>query len=388
MLIKSARKVFDMKFATKVVKHNYESAESGEVVEPIHLSTICSQRIPGEVRGYEYGRINNPTRNNLEKDLAYLENGKYAVLFSSGMSAINSVISTLNPGDEIICSEQVYEGTQRLLDDIFAKKGISTKYIKRESEIIENLTDATKLVWFESLSNPLLQIPDIKSIKEFIQGYNCKLLIDSSFTSPYCMLPLDLGADIIVESATKFLSGHHDLISGVVVTNNTSMYEEVLTIQQTTGNMLDPLSSYLLARGIKTLDVRLERQCNNAVKLSNWLSKQDIVSKVIFPGLESHPNYSLAKKQMKAYGAIISVTIDGDEDQLNAFYEKLKGIKISHSFGGYGTTIQVPRKMMNFSMSNEELDQIGITENMIRISVGLEHIEDIIADFESALTFM
>ena len=367
-----------MRFETKVV-HGVN--KNHEMVKPLHLSTICSQKIPGQVVGFEYSRFENPTRTLVEKELAFLESAQHAILFSSGMAAITSVLSTLRSGDHVICSKNVYDGTLRVLKDIFAKFGVHVSFIQELSELGKNISKNTKLVWFESVSNPLLEVIDVRSIKETMKGKNqsCKLVIDSTFSTPFCIKPLELGADIVIHSTTKFLSGHHDTLGGVVLTNNEDLQEKIKVIQQTTGNMLSPFDCFLLSRGIKTFNVRMERQCENAKKLVAWLEEQPTIKKVIFPGLKSHPGHSVAREQARAFGAMISIEIKAKD--LDAVVKKLRLVKISQSLGGFGTIIQIPRKMMDLSLPEKELDRMGITQNFVRISVGLEHVDDIIWHF-------
>ena len=350
-----------------------------EVIPPLHLSTICSQKVPGEVQGFEYGRVENPTRTRVEKELAALERGKHATLFSSGMAAITAIFSTLKAGDHIICSENVYEGTRRLLEEIFTKFGVEVTFVRDESEIETSMKPITKLVWFESVSNPLLEIADIKRLKKICSD-RCKLIIDSTFTSPFCLSPLELGADAVVHSTTKFLAGHHDMTGGVIITDDDSLQEKIKRIQQTTGSILAPFDCFLLSRGLKTLDVRMTRQCKNAKKLAKQLEQHPGIKKVIFPGLKSHPQHELAQKQMQSSGSIITVVLEDE----NKFFNNLRIAKASQSLGGFSTIIQVPRKMMDFAETAEELDEKGVTENLIRISVGLEDVEDLIEDFQTS----
>ena len=255
-----------MRFATKVIHSGGSDSEGKmEVIPPLHLSTICSQKTPGVVEGFEYGRIENPTRLNVEKELAMLESGKHGILFSSGMAAITAIFSTLKAGDHIICSENVYEGTRRLIEEVFLKFNMKVSFVGDETEVESLIRPTTKFVWFESVSNPLLKIADIKRLKAICKN-RCQLIIDSTFTSPFCLSPLELGADAVVHSTTKVLSGHHDTTGGVIVTNDDSLHEELRKIQQTTGSILAPFDCFLLSRGLKTLDVRMERQCTNAIK--------------------------------------------------------------------------------------------------------------------------
>jgi len=354
-----------------------------EIVTPIHLSTICSQNVPGEVKGFEYGRFENPTRTVAEKEVADLEKGKHAILFSSGMAAITAILLSLKSGDHIICSRNLYEGTVRVIDKIFVKFGINTSFIDDESEIKKELRTSTKMVFFESVSNPLLRVADIAKIKISIKDTDCKIVIDNTLASPFCIKPLELGADIIIDSTTKSLAGHHDTIGGAVITNDDKIAGQIRFIQQSTGTMLSPFDCFLLSRGLKTFNVRLKQQCENAAKLADWLNKHPKIEKVIFPGLQQHKDNDIAKKQMSSFGLMVSAVIRGNN--IGNFFKNLKLVKISQSFGGFGTIIQVPRKMINFSFSGKELDRLGITPNLIRISVGLEDVNDIIEDLNQAL---
>ena len=357
-----------------------------EVVPPLHFSTICSQKIPGEVIGFEYGRIDNPTRTMVEKELASLENGREAILFSSGMAAINAILLTLKSGDHLICGENIYEGTKKLIEEVFSKFKLETSFVKNSSDLKKKIRKNTKLVLFETVSNPLLEIIDIEKVKKIIKDHSegkCQLIIDNTLSTPFCLNPLKLGADIVIHSTTKFLAGHHDTIGGVAIINDKEIAHQIRNIQQMGGSFLAPFDCFLLSRGLKTFKVRFEKQSKNAELLAKWLSKHPKVKKVIFPGLKNHPQHKIAKKQMKNFGAMISIVIKGNNP--NHFFRELKMIKIAKSFGGFGTTIQVPRKMMTFSEKNEELDKKGINNNFIRISVGLENIKDIILDLETSL---
>ncbi len=372
-----------MKLATKAVV-GMRKDKTCEVVSPLHLSTICAQSTPGEVSLFEYGRIDNPTRTHVESELALLENKKHAVLFSSGMAAINAIFSTLKTGDQVICSENVYDGTRRLIEKIFTKFGVKTIFVENEDLVAEFVNEKTRLVFFETVSNPLLTITNIKRLKKHVCGFDLKLVIDATFSTPFCIDPIALGADATIHSTTKFLSGHHDSTGGVVITNNSEVFEEIKSIREINGSILSPFNCFLLSRGLRTFHVRLKIQCENAQKFVKWLVKEDSIEQVIFPGLTTHPQHRLAKKQMNSFGSMITIKVK--TSKCKAFFDKLKIVKITQSLGGFGTTIQIPRMMMDLTSPTKTLDEKGITNNLIRISVGLEDIEDLIKDFRQALS--
>jgi len=353
---------------------------NGEVVIPLHLSTICSQKFPGTVGSFEYCRIDNPTRIMAQNELASFVGSNHCLLCSSGMAAITNVLMTLSAKDHILVCDNLYEGTQRLLK-LLRNFGMSVSVFCSVEEIKDLVRENTKMIFIESMTNPLLKIFDIKKLS--LLKNNAHLVIDATFTPPGILNPFDFGADIVIHSTTKFIGGHHDTLGGAIFTNNGDMFETLEFNQQTMGNPLSPFDCLVVSKGLKTLSIRLEKQSSNAQILANWFDEQDEIEETIFPGLKSHPNHKIAQSQMKNFGTIISVKIK--QKKIESFFKKLKLVKFSQSFGGFSTIIQVPRKMMEFDMEAKELDKIGITENLIRISVGLEDIEDIIGDFKQAL---
>lgn len=367
-----------MELETKLVM----GKKIGDLASPINFSTIGIQSFPGVADCMEYGRFDNTTRLEVENELAKINSVKHALLFSSGMAAITTVFLSLKSGDHIICSKNIYDGTRRVLEKIFSQFKIQSTFVSTEEEAILSFRANTKIIWFESLSNPLLRICNIEKLSEFVKDKKCILVIDATFTPPSIMDPFKLGADVVIHSVSKFISGHHDVIGGLILSNNKKLIDNFRFIQQNTGNILSPFDCFLLIRGVKTLDVRLKKQTKNAMKLANFFNKEKMVEKVIFPGLKNHIDNKIAKKNMNSFGSIITIIL---KKKINVFFKKLNIVKVSHSFGGFSTTIQVPRKMITFSNTNKELDDMGITNNLLRISVGIEDINDLINDFKKAL---
>jgi cystathionine beta-lyase/cystathionine gamma-synthase len=356
------------------------------VIPPIHLTTTYYQEEIGKHKGYVYSRSGNPTRDALQKNLATLEKGKYALAFSSGLSAIHAMSTLLKNGDHAIVSNDVYGGTYRLFERVLTNYGLSFTFV--DSTKIENIENAiqtnTKLVHIETPTNPLLAITDIKEVSNLCKSKNLILSVDNTFATPYLQNPLELGADIVVHSATKYLGGHSDLIGGVLVFNSDELYEKLKFVQNAIGAILSPFDCWLLLRSIKTLSVRMERHNQNAIILAEFLQSHPKVKKVFYPGLQSHPQHSIAKKQMRGFGGMISFELEDFETAKKVMY-KLKIFTLAESLGGVESLVCHPATMTHASIPKEIREKNGLNDGLIRLSVGIEDIEDLQNDLEQAL---
>lgn len=380
-------------FSTKAIhigeEPDFREGATGDVVIPIHLSTTFARaRVDKPTAGYEYTRSLNPTRNALEIKLASLENGRFGLAFASGLAAESTILlSLIKPGDHIVAFDDLYGGTKRLINQVFGNYNFNTSFVDAvDPRNIENaIKENTKLVWLESPTNPLLKVSDIKAISEITKKHGVVLVVDNTFLSPYFQKPLDLGADIVVHSSTKYIGGHSDVLGGSVILNDEELYKKIQYHQNAVGAVLAPFDSYLTLRGIKTLAIRLERHNKNAIEIAHYLKKHPKVKKVIYPGLKSHPQHKLATKQATGYGGIISFEITGTIDDAKVFLEKLKLFALAESLGGVESLIELPAVMTHASVAKEVREQIGISDTLVRISVGIEDIADLIADLEQAL---
>ena len=380
-------------FSTKAIhsgeEPDFREGATGDVVSPIHLSTTFARKKVNEpTAGYEYTRSLNPTRKALETKLASLENAKYSLAFSSGLAAETTILlSLLSPGDHIIAFDDLYGGTKRLFNHVFSKYNFEVSYVDATiaSEVEKAITPSSRLIWIETPSNPLLKLSDIRAIAAIAQKHELILVVDNTFLSPYFQKPLDLGADIVVHSSTKYIGGHSDVLGGAVLVNDDSYYEKLSYHQNAVGAVLPPFDSYLTMRGIKTLSLRLERHQENALAIAHYLEKHPNVTKVIYPGLENHPQHELAKSQTTGHGGVLSFEIIGTIKDAENFLEKLDVFALAESLGGVESLIELPAVMTHASVAKEVREQIGITDTLIRVSVGVEDIEDLIADFEQAL---
>jgi cystathionine gamma-lyase len=388
----SLKKTFG--FATKAIhvgeEPDFREGATGDVVVPIHLSTtFARKKVDEPTAGYEYTRSLNPTRKALEEKLASLENARYGLAFTSGLAAESTILlSLVKPGDHIVAFDDLYGGTKRLINQVFGSYNFETSFVDAVNpQNVENaIKETTKLVWLESPTNPLLKLSDIKAIAEITRKHGLILVVDNTFLSPYFQNPLDLGADVVVHSSTKYIGGHSDVLGGSVMLNDEALYQKIQYHQNAVGAVLPPFDSYLTLRGIKTLAIRLERHNENALVIAHYLEKHPKVKKVIYPGLESHPQHELASKQASGYGGIISFEIAGTIDDAKAFLEKLNLFALAESLGGVESLIELPSLMTHASVAKEVRDQIGITDTLVRISVGIEDVEDLISDLEQALS--
>ena len=380
-----------MKFNTKTIHGGQEHEEAtGAVMPPIFQTSTYAQSSPGVHKGYGYSRGGNPSRTALEKAFAAIENGTHGFAFSSGLSAIDCVLRTLNPGDEIIAGDDLYGGTYRLFTRMFEKYGLKFKFV--DTDIVENITNAisekTRLVWLETPTNPLMKIADIAEIAKAVKAKNATILVgvDNTFATPYLQRPLDLGADITMHSATKYLGGHSDLIMGALMVKDVKLAEELHFIQFAAGAIAGPMDSFLALRGVKTLHLRMQRHCENGKEVAAYLVKHPKVSDVYYPGLESHSNHEIAKKQMDDFGGMVSFRLKDESKQAAfSFLENTKIFTLAESLGGVESLVNHPVTMSHGSIPEEERLKIGITDSLIRLSVGVEDITDLIADLEQAL---
>ncbi len=380
-----------MKFNTKTIHGGQKHEEAtGAVMPPIFQTSTYAQSSPGVHKGYAYSRGANPTRTALEDSLAALENGTHGFAFSSGLAAIDCVLRTLNPGDEVIAGDDLYGGTYRMFTRLFMKYGLEFSYVDMNlaSNVKDAITEKTKLVWIETPTNPLMKIADIAAISSVVKDTNSDILIavDNTFATPYLQLPLDLGADIAMHSATKYLGGHSDLVMGALIVKDAKLAEEIHFIQFAAGAIAGPMDSFLALRGIKTLHIRMQRHCENGKVVANFLKDHPKVGMVYYPGFKNHPNHLVAKKQMKDFGGMVSFKLK-DESKVAAFkfLESTKIFTLAESLGGVESLVSHPTTMTHGSIPESERLKIGITDSLIRLSVGIEDEEDLLADLEHAL---
>ncbi len=380
-----------MKFNTKTI-HGGQSHEeaTGSVMPPIFQTSTFAQSSPGKHKGYEYSRAQNPTRTALENAFAAIENGTHGFAFSSGLSAIDCVLRLLNPGDEIIAGDDLYGGTYRMFTRLFQKYGLQFKFVDMTNtdNVTEALTENTKLIWMETPTNPLMKIADIEAITKAVKVYDAAILVavDNTFSTPYIQRPLDLGADIVMHSATKYLGGHSDLVMGALMVKDEKLGEELHFIQFAGGAIAGPMDSFLALRGVKTLHLRMQRHSENGNAVANFLVNHPIVGEVYYPGLASHENHDVAKKQMDHFGGMVSFRLKDESQQAAfAFLENTKVFTLAESLGGVESLVNHPNTMTHASIPESERLKIGITDSLIRLSVGVEDIEDLLADLTQAL---
>lgn len=378
-----------MKFNTKTI-HGGQIKEKGygAVMPPIYQTSTYSQTKPGEHKGYEYSRTHNPTRTALENSLASIENGKYGLAFSSGLSAIDAVLKLFEPGDEIISTNDLYGGSYRLFDKVFKKFGL--KFIFSDLQDIEEvsglITNKTKMIWVETPTNPMMNLIDVQSLSEICRKNKVLLAVDNTFATPYLQKPLDLGADIVMHSATKYLAGHSDVILGALIVKDDQLAEKLYFLQNASGAICGPMDSFLTLRGIKTLHVRMERHCFNAEKIVNFLANHERVDKLYWPGIPTHPNHKLAKSQMSGFGGMVSFTTkDGDFKSVQEITSKFKVFTLAESLGGVESLANHPASMTHASIPRELREKTGVVDSLIRLSVGIEDHEDLINDLKQAI---
>lgn len=378
-----------MKFGTKAIRAGVEpDPTTGAIMTPIYQTSTYVQSSPGKHKGYEYSRTHNPTRDAVQNSLAALEEGKHGLAFSSGLAATDAILKLFKPGDEIIATNDLYGGTYRLFVKMFEPFGLKFKFISMTSsdELEAALTPSTKMIWIETPTNPLLNIIDIQMVSDVIKSKGILLAVDNTFATPYLQTPLNLGADIVVHSVTKYLGGHSDVVMGAIVVNDDLLAERLAFIQNASGAVPGPMDSFLVLRGVKTLHLRMDRHCKNAEAVAHFLKAHKSVSNVYYPGFDDHPNHEVARKQMKNYGGMVSFTLKGEksEDAIKVL-EKLEIFNLAESLGGVESLCGHPATMTHASIPAEERKKAGLSDGLIRLSVGIEDIEDLTNDLGQAL---
>ena len=378
-----------MKEATKYIHAGAEPDPStGAIMTPIYQTSTYVQEAPGKNKGYEYARSQNPTRSALEKAFAEIENAKYALAFSSGVAATDAVIKLLEPGDEVVCGNDMYGGTYRLFTKVFEKFGIKFNYIDTHNVdiIAKAINGKTKLVWLETPTNPLMNIADIAGVAGLTRPKNILLAVDNTFASPYLQNPIDLGADIVMHSVTKYLGGHSDVIQGALMMNSPELRDKLYFIQKSCGAVPGPMDCFLVLRGIKTLHLRMKAHCENGAKIAHWLRKHPKIGKVYWPGFEDHPGYAVAKKQMRDFGGMLSFVLKNDSvEEAMRVLSSTKLFSLAESLGGVESLINHPASMTHASIPKEERIKNGLTDSLIRLSVGIEDADDLVDDLARAI---
>ncbi len=377
------------KFATKAIHAGADPDPStGAIMTPIFQTSTYVQESPGTNKGYGYARGKNPTREALQKNIAALENGKHCVCFSSGMGATDAVMKLLSPGDEVITGDDLYGGTYRLFTKIFEKYGIKFHFVNLTdaNNIKQYVNSKTKLIWAETPTNPTMQIIDIEACSKIAKENNLILVVDNTFASPYLQNPLALGADIVMHSVTKYLGGHSDVVMGALITNDDKLHEQIYFILNSCGANPGPMDSFLVMRGIKTLHLRMERHCYNGRKIAEFLKSHPKIEKVYWPGFPEHPNHQIAKKQMRDFGGMISIVLKGANlEQTFKIASSFKVFSLAESLGGVESLVNHPATMTHASIPKEEREKSGVVENLLRLSVGVEDVDDLIDDLKQAL---
>lgn len=381
------KKTKDVKFATKVIHiGGHPDKETGAIMPPIYQTTTYVQSSPGKHQGYEYTRTHNPTRTRLEECLASLEEAKYAVTASSGIAIVTLILHSLPKGSTILCGDDVYGGTYRILTTVFQDihniHFVDTTNLKEVERSIKELKPA--MIWLESPTNPLLKITDIVKVTTVAKKYKVLSVVDNTFMSSYFQKPLLLGADVVMHSMTKYLNGHSDVVGGCLMTNDQKLFSEYKRLQNSLGPCQSPFDSWLVLRGLKTLAIRMEAHQKNAVKIAKYLESHPKVEKVVYPGLKSHPQHQLAKKQMSGFGGMITFFLKGNISKSKRFLEKVNLFSLAESLGGVESLIEHPAIMTHASVPKKIREEIGIFDNLIRLSVGIEDCDDLIADLETA----
>ncbi len=379
-----------MKFNSMVIHAGVSPDPStGAIMTPIFQTSTYVQDEPGVHKGHEYGRTSNPTRSALEANLAALENGKYGLCFSSGLGAMDTLLKMLNPGDEIISTNDLYGGSYRLMTRVYGRFGIKSHFIDLNDTVqLEKLINPrTRLIWIETPTNPMLNIVDIRKVTKIAEKYGIITCVDNTFASPYLQRPLDLGADIILHSCTKYLGGHSDAVLGALVCNKKEIDDQLRFLQNACGATPGPMDCFLILRGIKTLHIRMKRACRNAGRLAEFLKNHPAINKVNYPGFKTHPSHQLASTQMSDYGAMVSFDLKKDSlESAIGVLKKFKMFSLAESLGGVESLVGHPSTMTHASIPREERLKVGLTDSLIRLSVGIEDIEDLMADLDQALS--
>ena len=388
-MTKKDSKTNTYQFGTKAIHAGVQpDSATGAIMTPIYQTSTYVQDGIGINKGYEYSRTQNPTRHALEKSLAALENGKHGACFGSGLAAIDCLLKMLNPGDEVISTNDLYGGTYRIFKTIFEKYGIKFHFIGMQNahKIEDYVNKNTKLIWIETPTNPMMNIIDIEAAAKISKQHNIMLAVDNTFATPYLQNPLDLGADIVMHSVTKYLGGHSDVVMGALICNDDKIAKEMYRIQNSSGAVTAPMDSFLVLRGIKTLHLRMQRHCENGKAIANFLAAHPKVDKVYWPGFLSHPNHEVAKRQMRDFGGMISFTLVGDKmEDAHAVVSKAELFALAESLGGVESLIGHPATMTHAAIPKADRQAIGVVDSLIRLSVGVEDAQDLIADLETAL---
>ncbi len=378
-----------MKIGTKAIHAGVNpDPTTGAVMTPIYQTTTYAQKTPGDHKGYEYSRTHNPTRDALEKNLAALENGKHGLAFSSGMAATDTIAKLLEPGDEVISTNDLYGGTYRIFTKVYEPLGIKFQFVDMDNleDISSAISPKTKMIWVETPTNPLLKVIDIRSVTELASQHGILVVVDNTFATPYLQNPLDIGADMVLHSVTKYLGGHSDVVMGAIVVKDDELAERLSFLQNSCGGIPSPNDCFLVLRGIKTLHIRLERHCQNAMKVAEFLKGHSKVDRVIYPGFKEHPGHEIAKKQMRGFGGMVSFVLqDESQDSVFSVLERLKLFTLAESLGGVESLAGHPSTMTHASIPKEEREKAGLPDSLIRLSVGIEDVDDLIADLNQAL---
>lgn len=377
-----------MRFATKAIHAGVTpDPQTGAVMTPIYQTSTYAQASPGEHKGYEYSRTDNPTRTVLQTQLAALESARHALVFSSGLAAIDTVLNLLKHGDHVVAGDDLYGGTFRIFTKVAAQRGIEFSFVNvgDEAALREAMRPETRIVWFESPTNPMMRVVDIAQVARVAHEYGALAAVDNTFLSPYFQRPLELGADIVMHSMTKYLNGHSDVVMGALMLNDEETYERLKFLQNAVGAVPGPFDCFLVLRGLKTLAVRMQRHAENALRVAEYLEAHPKVERVLYPGLPSHPQHEIALRQTDGHGGMLTFLLRGGLDEARAFLEKVKLFTLAESLGGVESLIEHPAIMTHASIPPEIRREIGILDNLVRVSVGIEHVDDLIRDLEQAL---
>ncbi len=377
-----------MEFSTRAIHVGQEADPStGATITPIFQTSTYTQQGLGEHKGYEYSRTHNPTRSALEACLASLENADYGLAFASGLAAASAVLSTLRPGDHVVAGDDLYGGSYRLFEKILRPMGVQIDYVPAADVAAygEAIRPKTRMIWAETPTNPLLNLVDIAAVAKIANERGVTLVVDNTFATPYLQRPLDLGAHVVVHSTTKYINGHSDVIGGAVLTSDHKLYDEIKFYQNAAGGVPSPFDSWLTLRGVKTLAVRMRQHCENARRVADFLAGHPRVQKVYYPGLATHPDHALAKRQMRDFGGMVSFAFEGTRADVDAFVRRLKLFALAESLGGVESLCCHPASMTHGSIPKEERERRGITDTLLRLSVGIEDADDLIADLDQAL---
>ena len=379
-----------MKFGTKVIHGGLEPDPlTGAVMTPIYQTSTYAQEAPGKHKGYEYARTQNPTRSALERNLAHLENGTHGICFASGLAAMDAILRLLNPGDEVVATNDLYGGSYRLIRRVHERYGLVSHYVdmSNPAAVAAAINDKTRLLWVETPTNPMLKVVDIRKMVELARDKKVLVAVDNTFASPYLQNPLDLGADLVLHSATKYLGGHSDVVMGAVIVKDDALAESMYFLQNAVGAVPSPNDCFLVLRGIKTLHLRVERACANAARIAEFVRNHPKVRNVYYPGFEDHPQHAIAKSQMRHFGGMVSFDLHTDTlEHATKVLSNTHYFTLAESLGGVESLIGHPASMTHASIPREERLKVGLTDSLIRLSVGVEDVDDLIEDLEKALS--